>query len=415
MHLRKTTMPMLANEKPIFHRPTLAARIAKQIVNVSPTSAASSGLFVAAPRRTGKTTFMRQDLMPTLQGMGALVIYVDLWADKSADPSHVIVRAITNELSKHKHALLKIADKLGISGGKVGGVEFSLASIGMGKAISLVDALTALSDSEQKLIVLMIDEAQHAITTQEGSDAMFSLKAARDEINSNGHFGLRVVCTGSNRDKLAMLRNSKDQAFFGAPLVPFPPLGKDYVEWFCEQTDDLPATLHADFIAPLFEKSGNRPEILNAAADVIRLDFTIEEADVLKRFSDEVTQQIKASNTELMRVAHSLTPLQRAVLTVMAAGGARYAPFEEATMKKYALANARAGEKKELVPDVPGVQQALAALQQQGLVWKAARGVYSIEDMALADQLRADGALDGLYPEADDAEETTEVLESPTP
>lgn len=402
------------NEKPILNRPVLATRIAKQIVNVSPTSAASSGLFVAAPRRTGKTTFMRQDLMPALQAMDALVIYVDLWADKSANPSDVIVRAITNELSKHKNALMKIAGILGVSGGKIAGVEFSLANIGMGKDISLVSALTALSDAEEKVIVLIIDEAQHAITTQEGSDAMFSLKAARDEINGNGHFGLRVVCTGSNRDKLAMLRNSKDQAFFGAPLVPFPPLGKDYVEWFCAQTNDLPMAVEVDFVMPLFEKSGNRPEILNAAADVIRLDFTIDEEDVLKRFADEVNQQIRASNTELMRVAHSLTPLQRAVLTVMAAGGARYAPFEEATMKKYALANARAGE-KELNFDVPGVQQALAALQQHGLVWKAARGVYSIEDVALTDQLRVDGALEGLYPDETDSSDPHEVTNAPLP
>ena len=352
--------------------------------------------------------------MPALQAMDALVIYVDLWADKSANPSDVIVRAITNELSKHKNALMKIAGILGVSGGKIAGVEFSLANIGMGKDISLVSALTALSDAEEKVIVLIIDEAQHAITTQEGSDAMFSLKAARDEINGNGHFGLRVVCTGSNRDKLAMLRNSKDQAFFGAPLVPFPPLGKDYVEWFCAQTNDLPMAVEVDFVMPLFEKSGNRPEILNAAADVIRLDFTIDEEDVLKRFADEVNQQIRASNTELMRVAHSLTPLQRAVLTVMAAGGARYAPFEEATMKKYALANARAGE-KELNFDVPGVQQALAALQQHGLVWKAARGVYSIEDVALTDQLRVDGALEGLYPDETDSSDPHEVTNAPLP
>jgi hypothetical protein len=63
---------------------------------------------------------------------------------------------------------------------------------------------------------------------------LFALKAARDELNSSEHFGLRIVATGSNRDKLAMLRNSKDQAFFGAPLVAFPALDAGYIQWFCK-------------------------------------------------------------------------------------------------------------------------------------------------------------------------------------
>jgi predicted AAA+ superfamily ATPase len=41
-------------------------------------TAAVSGIFIGAPRRTGKTTFMREDLAPALTAMGAYVIYVDL-------------------------------------------------------------------------------------------------------------------------------------------------------------------------------------------------------------------------------------------------------------------------------------------------------------------------------------------------
>lgn len=37
------------------------------------------------------------------------------------------------------------------------------------------------------MIVLIIDEAQHAITTEAGVATMFALKAARDELNSSRH------------------------------------------------------------------------------------------------------------------------------------------------------------------------------------------------------------------------------------
>ncbi len=89
--------------------------------------------------------------------------------------------------------------------------------MGLSKGVSLTAALAALSDETGQLIVLIIDEPQHAIASAAGADALFALKAARDELNSSAHQGLRIVATGSNQDKLAMLRNSKDQAFFGAP------------------------------------------------------------------------------------------------------------------------------------------------------------------------------------------------------
>lgn len=381
--------------KNIFHRPDLANKIAKQVLHVSPTSASSSGVFLAAPRRTGKTTFMREDLAPALTAQGALVIYVDLWEDPKADPSDVIVSAIKAELVRHEPALKRLAKSFGIGGGKIAGVEFSLDRIGLGKEVSLVQALSALSDSTRQVIVLIIDEAQHAITTSSGSDAMFSLKSARDELNSHQHHGLRVVCTGSNRDKLAMLRNSKDQAFFGAPLVPFPSLGKDYVAWFCENTHDLPTPLSADVVLPLFERSGSRPEILGAAADELRFDFTLEDHHVTERFAKAVEAQIKAANDDAMRVVRSLTPIQSAVLRVLAASGTEYAPFESATIEKYKLAVQRAGDTGVNV-EVTAVQQALVALQDKSLIWRASRGVYAIEDGTLTELLRQQGLLEGL-------------------
>lgn len=371
----------------IFHRPDLAEKIAMQILRSSPTSASPSGLFLAAPRRTGKTTFMREDLAPALLAQrSAIVIYVDLWEDRRADPSDVIVAAVKHELAKHEPALAKLAKNFGIAGAKVVGLEFSLDRIGLGKEVSLSQALCALSDASKKTIVLIIDEAQQAITTDAGNDAMFALKAARDELNTVQHFGLRVVCSGSNRDKLAMLRNSKDQAFFGAPLIPFPPLGKDYAEWFCRHTDDLPAPLDPELVFPLFVRAGHRPEILGAAADQLRFDFELEAGQVSQRFVAAVDAQIQAGNEDALQVVRSLTPIQSAVLHVMAASGANFAPFEAATLEKYRLATQRAGATNVNV-EVNSVQQALIALQEKGLVWRAARGVYAMEDGSLTELL----------------------------
>jgi hypothetical protein len=373
----------------VFHRQDEAQRLAKLILHPSGASSASSGIFLAAPRRTGKTTFLRADLAPALEQVGALVLYVDLWADRRADPGDVIVSAIRIELARHDAILAKFSKAVGLKGGKVAGLEFSLDHIGLGKDVSLVQALASLSDEVKAPIVLMIDEAQQASTTACGNDALFSLKAARDELNSR-HHGLRVVCTGSNRDKLSLLRVNKDQAFFGAPLVDFPPLGKPFIDRFCSQSNDLPAPLDPERVWPLFQRAGNRPEILGAAADQLRFDFVVQARDVAARFETVVREQIEQANDELLRAFHSLTPLQSAVLRVLAAMGKDYAPFEQATMERY---RDLLGDGGEDAVTAQNVQAALASLQDKGLVWRASRGVYAMEDDGFAALLERKGFL----------------------
>ena len=378
----------MAQTATIFHRPDLARKLAAQILHASPTSASPSGVFLAAPRRTGKSTFVREDLRPALQEKGAIVIYADLWADRNVEPGELLAAAIRAEMGRHDGVVKKMAKRAGISGGKVGGIEFSLDRIGVGKDVTLAQALAALSDDVKQPIVIVIDEAQHALTSSAGMDSLFALKAARDELNSSAHHGLRLVCTGSNRDKLAMLRNSKEQAFYGAPLVEFPHLDRDYVDWFCAHVG-LPSPLEPSEVWMLFERTGWRPELLGAAADALRFDFEIDAADVPARFAAGVEQQIESANAETLRVVHSLTPLQAAVLRVLATSGTSYRPFEAGTLLKYREALAGAGEAEDSMArvDVPSVQAALQALQEKSLVWRASRGVYALEDGALRDML----------------------------
>ena len=386
----------MSNAQVLFQRPELANRLAKQILVIGVGSAASSGVFLAAPRRTGKSTFVREDLRPALEAAGALVVYADLWANPTADPGNVIVNAIRATLASNDGVVLRLAKSAGLDKVKVGSVSFDLDRVGLGKDVSLTEALVALFDETKKIIVLVIDEAQHAITTEAGVSALFALKAARDELNSSQHHGLRVVCTGSNRDKLAMLRNSKDQAFFGAPLVNFPMLGKDYIEWFCKEVD-LPFQLDPKQVLPLFVEAGYRPEVIGAAADRFRFNFEIDVETGADKFAEEVRRLTDEMNQVQLGVIHSLTPIQSSVLRVMAAARENYAPFEAATLEKYRKAMTQAGlPVDDAKADVPGVQQALIALQEKKLVWKAARGVYAIEEQSIFDLLKASGQLDGL-------------------
>jgi hypothetical protein len=379
---------------PVFHRTALASDMATRLLKPPATSASGSGLFLAAPRRTGKSTFVREDLRPSLEAGGALVIYVDLWEDRKADPGDVIVAAVRAQLAKREGVIARLAKSSGMEKVAVGGVSFSLERVGLARGISLSAALAALSDETQQMIVLIIDEAQHAITSDAGSDALFALKAARDELNSSRHHGLRVVATGSNRDKLAMLRSSKDQAFFGAPLVSFPPLDEAYIRWFLAQLD-FGAELDPAAVYGWFQQAACRPEVLGAAVDSLVFDLQVKRGQYAQRLQERVLEQIDASNSETLRVVHSLTPLQSAVLRVMAKAGSDYAPFEQATMERYKATLAAVAPDAKLEPDTANVQQALSALQDKALVWRAARGVYALEDTFLAELMEKAGMLDG--------------------
>jgi hypothetical protein len=84
-----------------YPRTTLADELVHQLQGKTAFGDAHNGLFLAAPRRTGKTTFLRGDLCPALERAGVVVVYVDLWADAARDPGVLIADAIGRALQPH--------------------------------------------------------------------------------------------------------------------------------------------------------------------------------------------------------------------------------------------------------------------------------------------------------------------------
>ena len=158
----------------IFHRTALAEDLLRRLIEPS----YKSGLFLSAPRRTGKTTFIKADLLPLLRGAGAIVIYADLWEQKSINPAKVVIAAIAEAILHEGGHVTKLAKALGLKKVKVGGLEMDLEAIGTQDGDSIAKTLEKLSAASGKPIVMVIDEAQHAQTTEEGRDTMFATLVA---------------------------------------------------------------------------------------------------------------------------------------------------------------------------------------------------------------------------------------------
>lgn len=355
----------------IFHRKDLAVRMAEIITSEH----SGSGVFLSAPRRTGKSTFLYEDLIPELTSKNE-VLYVDLWLDKSTDPAILIDRAINARLIENESDFLKLAKKVGVSQISVSGVKIDLNN--QLSNITISERLCLLSDIVKKPIVLVIDEIQQSLNSDKGNNALFALKAARDELNHSKRYGFRLVATGSSRNKLAMLVNSKDQAFFCASLIDMPALADDFVKWIIKNINgQLKPSEYA--LTEVFKKIDRRPEYLegilnktlnNLATTKDNIDFILEEK------TQETLDIIRES---LMSVVEQLPAMQEAVFRVMVSEGNKFAPYRKETSEQIkVVANRLSSE--TIKTDESSIQYALEALRNKNLIWKSTRGVYMIED-----------------------------------
>ena len=179
----------------LYHaRTSLAAGLADALQGKTPFSDAPNGLFLAAPRRTGKSTFLQADLMPELDRRQVVGVYVDLWADQNRDPGTLIAEAVGRALLKQLGVVAKTARSAGLESINVGGIKIDTSKIGKVDGTTLADALRALVEAAKNPVALIIDEAQHALTSEAGETAMAALKSARDQLNRPGQVQLMLSC-----------------------------------------------------------------------------------------------------------------------------------------------------------------------------------------------------------------------------
>lgn len=254
----------------LFSRRDLAEQMAEQLLAPGVLDEGlRSGLFLSGDRRTGKTTFLGNDLIPALEKKGALVIYTDLWADLSVNPATLINASLRKALEELQTPASGLRAKLrqlrsaeiALMGFKFG---FKLESIGQAGGPTLAQVLTEVVDQARTDVVLIVDEVQQAMSTDEGNNALLALKAARDAINvrpdTPGHF--IFIGTGSHRALVNELTTKRSQAFAGATSVAYPVLDSAYVDHLLER-------LHEEGVSPLpspavawsaFQTLGHRPE-----------------------------------------------------------------------------------------------------------------------------------------------------------
>ena len=362
----------------LFHRTDYASDMAKQLLQPSALQLqVRSGVFLSGIRRIGKTTFLRQDLIPALESMGALVVYVDLWVDRSKSPAalvHEAVRATLAQLATPGTGLL--ARFKGLNVGAAGFTfGFQVDTVGKEGGATLAQVFTELVDKVQTNVVLIVDEVQQSLGTEEGGNLLYALKAARDAVNTRpGTPGyLLFVGTGSHKSLVADMATRRSQPFAGAVSTAYEPLGLDFVRWKREQLQALAGIKlpTQDDMWHGFLALGQRPEELQNA--LIQLQSRPEPVELAFPIIC-ATLASAAAEVELATI-ENLGALAQAIFDRIAQGNeaGESGLFSAEAISSYA-------QQIGMTVDTPQVQNMMDRMITANLIHRQSHGVYAVAD-----------------------------------
>lgn len=365
----------------IYHRPDIAQQMAAKLLRPGLLDQGlRSGLFLSGLRRTGKTTFLLQDLIPALQNAGALVIYVDLWSDVSADPSTLIHAALRSALQDLQAPTSGMRARLnGLKSMNVGAAGFtfgfSIADIGTPQGATIAQVVKEIIDQAKTDLVFIVDEVQHMLTSESGLALMQAFKAARDAVNARlntpGHF--IFIGTGSHRAQVVGMTVQGKNAFEGATSVDYPTLEQDYVQFVLEalQKEGVAVVPSLTVACQSFALLGNRPEELLRALRLLQ-HYQPQEAD---QYLPVISATLKeaAADIEIKKI-EDLGELACAVFDRVAqAKEDASGLFSTAALAAYSSAIGR-----EVSADQ--VQRIAQLLQDYNLIVRKGYGLYGVTD-----------------------------------
>ena len=333
---------------------------------------------IFAPRRTGKTVFLRKDLTPAAEAAGFTVAYVDLWQTR-LNPGIAIVRGLEEALipktlaQKALHKLQEPVKKVKASGsaGELKGaieVEMGDAKKEVTELALRIEELVVKLVSKKKLL-LLIDEAQELARNKENELMAMALRTA---ITKNSD-KLRVVFTGSSRTQLAHVFSNSNAPLFsvGATVQEFPRLGRELVEFAAEKFQAASGRT-LDFATgwAAFQEFHQQPEPFLSAVVAMLMDpsLTFKRAVAIEK-----AEQDKEENHE--GTWASLDAMQRQLLLLFV-NDPQTKPFGKTALAKLAKALG--------VPSLApaDVQYSLNSLKAKTIISKAPGGVHTFESAA---------------------------------
>lgn len=329
----------------------------------------SSALTFFAPRRMGKTEFLRKDITPAAQARGWGVFYFS-FLDEPDDVRAAFVAAL-GRFVRGDGWLARMREHLP----RTVNVEVTRTDAGSGQDLkALLDEL----GQRDALTLLLLDEVQALAASPKHAPFIATLRTGLD-INKDR---VKAIFTGSSREGLRRMFSQASAPFFHfGQNLDFPDMGRGF-------TDHLAAAYAASTGRQLdtaalwaaFERLGKVPQMARALVERLALNPALELETAAAALAADL-----AELRDFGALWQSLTPLDRALLRHLAGGDTGLFSEELRSLIGEALG----------VPPltVNTMQTAIRRLQRRGLITRqSARGSYVLEDPSLAAWIRERGS-----------------------
>jgi uncharacterized protein len=348
-----------------FNRPVLASSLAERLLK-------HERIALYGPRQTGKTSLLREEVMPEVESQGGVAVYADCWTDRE-DPLASINYSLQKTLDDLsipqkgiKRTLASTVKKIGIASASLEVADTPSRRVPTNPYLQFDALLTALMRETRKPIVLVIDEFQTLGEARDGEKAAAALRAGLTQASNR----VGVVFSGSSDWQLLQLFARVKAPLYGfAATSEYPLLDAAFVRFVGQRfRASTKRTLDEIKAHEVFVKLGHQPESFLAVISYLLAnpDWSVEQAEAAL-LSPTAANKWTALWSEL-------TPLQKGVLLVIAND---QSPGTGESLMRIAKFT---GQSKVIASSV---SRAIEALTQRGIVEKNAtqsRSSYSIVD-----------------------------------
>ena len=341
--------------------------LAKQILGMFENNL-SSALVFFAPRRMGKTEFLRKDIMPLAERHGWAVFYFS-FLDVGLNPTEEFVRSLLKFAEEKKfinpqNSLLNNINEVS--------VHTNIIKIGVGGSIklkaskkhdfNLKDLLSEIS-KKNKLLLLM-DEVQVLAQT---SNANF-IAAFRTALDINKD-GIKVIFTGSSQTGLRRIFSQAKAPFFHyGQNIDFPKLDKGFTDYLAEIFKKVTGRmLNENSLWKVFEEFQQVTQLARALVERMALNPNLKIEEAKNQLLAEISDDRK-----YVEVWEKISNLEQALLILIAKGQTSFFSASTNTDLIKQLGIHKLG--------VSTIQSAVRTLTRKNLIGAQDRSNYFIDD-----------------------------------
>ena len=291
-----------------YHRKKLATALGDRLI-------AHERIAMFGPRQTGKTTLLRDEVIPYVQSRGCVAVYIDCWMDMD-DPlqgiNYALQKALDGLVVKPKGVKRTgstAVKKLGLMGASIDLGEPARRQLPARPALLLDSLLTQILEETAHDVVLVFDEFQSIASVKNGPQISASLRAALTQADKR----IGAIFSGSSDVQLLDMFSRTNTPLYGfARTEGYEALGVDFIGFVARKFNEATRRdLNQVLAHDAFQELGTQPEPFLHAVSLVMANPKWSLADAL---AEMLSQQ---SPNKWSATWRGLTGLQQVALKLI--------------------------------------------------------------------------------------------------